>query len=58
MNLKEHITVLQMEKDFAVQLYQMSMKAVDTLEQELKTHPVDNSNAIFYEEQLKNIRQS
>ncbi|XP_018348615.1 PREDICTED: coiled-coil domain-containing protein 18-like [Trachymyrmex septentrionalis] len=58
MNLKEHITALQMEKDFAVQLYQMSMKAVDTLEQELKTRSVDNSNAMFYEEQLKNIRQS
>ncbi|KYN06928.1 Sodium channel and clathrin linker 1 [Cyphomyrmex costatus] len=58
MNLKEHIAVLQMEKDYAIHLWQMSMKAVDTLEQELKTHPVDNSDVKFYEEQLKDIRQS
>lgn len=58
MNLKEHIAVLQMEKDSAVQLWQVSMKAVDALEQELKTRPVDNRDAKFYEEQLKDVRQS
>lgn len=58
MNLKEHIAVLQMEKDSAVQLWQVSMKAVDALEQELKTRPVDNRDTKFYEEQLKDVRQS
>lgn len=57
-NLKEHIAVLQMEKDSAVQLWQVSMKAVDALEQELKTRPMDNRDAKFYEEQLKDVRQS
>ncbi|XP_070521183.1 sodium channel and clathrin linker 1 [Cardiocondyla obscurior] len=58
MNLKEHIAVLQMEKDSAIQLWQVSMKAVDALEQELKTRPVDNRDVKFYEEQLKDVRQS
>ncbi|XP_036147205.1 interaptin isoform X2 [Monomorium pharaonis] len=58
MNLKEHIAVLQMEKDSAVQLWQVSMKAVDALEQELKTRPVDNRDTKFYEAQLKDVRQS
>jgi len=57
-NLKEHIAVLQMEKDSAVQLWQVSMKAVDALEQELRTRSVDNKDAKFYEEQLKDVRQS
>ncbi|XP_032663702.1 myosin-11-like [Odontomachus brunneus] len=57
-NLKEHITVLQMEKDSAVQLWQVSMKAVDALEQELRTRPVDGKDIKFYEEQLKDVRQS
>lgn len=57
-NLKDHITVLQMEKDSAVQLWQVSMKAVDALEQELKTRSIDNRDAKFYEEQLKDVKQS
>lgn len=57
-NLKERIVVLQMEKDSAVQLWQVSMKAVDALEQELKTRPVDGKDIKFYEEQLKDVRQS
>lgn len=47
-----------MEKDSAVQLWQVSMKAVDALEQELRTRPVDSKDAKFYEEQLKDVRQS
>lgn len=57
-NLKEHIAVVEMEKDSAIQLWQVSMKAVDALEQELKTRSVDNRDAKFYEEQLKDVRQS
>ncbi|XP_011868070.1 PREDICTED: sodium channel and clathrin linker 1-like [Vollenhovia emeryi] len=57
-NLKEHIAVLQMEKDSAVQLWQVSMKAVDALEQELRARAVDNRDARFYEERLKDVRQS
>ncbi|XP_077264916.1 uncharacterized protein LOC143898949 [Temnothorax americanus] len=57
-NLKDHIAVLQMEKDSAVQLWQVSMKAVDALEQELRTRSVDNRDAKFYEEQLRDVRQS
>lgn len=57
-NLKERIAVLQIEKDSAVQLWQVSMKAVDALEQELKTRPTDNRDVKFYEEQLKDVRQS
>ncbi|EFN85067.1 hypothetical protein EAI_14860 [Harpegnathos saltator] len=57
-NLKERIAVLQMEKDSAVQLWQVSMKAVDALEQELRTRPVDSKDVKFYEEQLKDVRQS
>lgn len=57
-NLKEQIAVLQIEKDSAVQLWQVSMKAVDALEQELRTRPTDNRDVKFYEEQLKDVRQS
>ncbi|XP_011684580.1 PREDICTED: cingulin-like [Wasmannia auropunctata] len=57
-SLKERIAALQMEKDSAVQLWQVSMKAVDALEQELRARPVDNRDAKFYEEQLKDVRQS
>lgn len=57
-NLKERITVLQMEKDSAVQLWQVLMNAVDALEEELKTRPVDSKDVKFYEEQLKDVRQS
>lgn len=49
---------MQMEKDSAIQLWQVSMKAVDALEQELKSHPTDGRDVKFYEEQLKDIRQS
>ncbi|XP_014485096.1 PREDICTED: myosin heavy chain, non-muscle-like isoform X2 [Dinoponera quadriceps] len=57
-NLKERIAALQAEKDSAVQLWQVSMKAVDALEQELRTRPVDSKDVKFYEEQLKDVRQS
>lgn len=57
-NLKERIAILQMEKDSAVQLWQVSMKAIDALEQELRARPMDNRNDKFYEEQLKDVRQS
>jgi len=57
-NLKERIAILQMEKDSAVQLWQVSMKAIDALEQELRTRPVDNRDVKFYEEQLNDVRQS
>lgn len=57
-NLKERIAVLQMEKDSAVQLWQVSMKAIGALEQELKTHVKDNKDVKYYEEQLKDVRQS
>lgn len=57
-NLKERIAVLQMEKDSVIQLWQISMKAVDTLEQKLRSHPTDDRDVKFYEEQLKDIRQS
>jgi len=57
-NLKERIAILQMEKDSAVQLWQVSMKAIDALEQELRTRPIDNRDVKFYEEQLNDVRQS
>ncbi|XP_011345795.2 paramyosin isoform X2 [Ooceraea biroi] len=57
-NLKERIAVLQMEKDSAVQLWQVSMKAVDALEQELRARPMDDRNVKFYEDQLNDVRQS
>ncbi|XP_020288169.1 growth arrest-specific protein 8 homolog isoform X2 [Pseudomyrmex gracilis] len=57
-NLKERIAVLQIEKDSAVQLWQISMKAIDALEQELRTHVIDNKDVKYYEEQLKDVRQS
>ena len=34
------------------------MKAVDALEQELRTHLIDNRDVKFYEDQLKDVRQS
>lgn len=59
-NLKERIALLQMEKDSAIQLWQVSMKAIDALEQELRTRPTetDSRDAKYYEEQLKDVRQS
>lgn len=57
LNLKERIAILQMEKDSAVQLWHISMKAVDTLEQELRTCLVDGKDVKFYEERLKDVKQ-
>lgn len=57
-NLEKRITVLQMEKDSMFQLWQMSLKAIDVLEEELKTFQKDGKGSKFYEDQVNSVKQS
>ncbi|KAK0176711.1 hypothetical protein PV328_000822 [Microctonus aethiopoides] len=57
-NLQKQIQLLQLEKDSMFELWQMALKAVDTLEQELiKTHK-DEKITKYYEEQVNNIKET
>lgn len=47
-----------MEKDSMFQLWQMSLKAIDVLEEELKTFQKDGKGSKFYEDQVNNVKQS
>lgn len=58
-NLKKQISIIQLEKESMFQLWQMSLKAVDVLEQELKaTHPSDGKTSEYYEEQINNVKEA
>lgn len=57
-NLEKRIVVLQMEKDSTFQLWQMSLKAIDVLEEELKTFKKDGKSSKFNEDHVNSIKQS
>ena len=57
-NLEKRISILQMEKDSMFQLWQMSLKAIDVLEEELKTLQKDGKSSRICEEQLNHVKQS
>jgi chromosome segregation ATPase len=61
-NLEKRITILQMEKDSVFQLWQMSLKAIDTLEGELKAVHKDDTgftkSGQFYQDQINNIKET
>ncbi|XP_043472398.1 rho-associated protein kinase 1-like [Leptopilina heterotoma] len=58
-NLEKRIVVLQMEKDSMFQLWQMSLKAIDVLEEELKTFKKNGKGSSkFNEDHVNSIKQS
>ncbi|XP_074110027.1 uncharacterized protein LOC141534531 [Cotesia typhae] len=58
-NLKQQISIIQSEKESMFQLWQMALKAVDVLEQELKaTHPSDGKTNKYYEEQINSVKEA
>ncbi|CAD6207911.1 GSCOCG00003169001-RA-CDS [Cotesia congregata] len=59
-NLKQQISIIQSEKESMFQLWQMALKAVDVLEQELKaTHPSDGkTKSKYYEEQINSVKEA
>lgn len=57
-NLEKRITILQMEKDSTYQLWQMSLKAIDCLEDELRNVSREDKNTKFYQEQIINIKEA
>ncbi|XP_012263270.2 sodium channel and clathrin linker 1-like [Athalia rosae] len=57
-NLQKRITIIQMEKESVVQLWQMSLKAIDLLEEELKGFHRDGRSTKFYEEQMNGVRET
>ncbi|KAK2583161.1 hypothetical protein KPH14_009184 [Odynerus spinipes] len=58
MNLQERITVLQMEKDSAFQLWQIALKAIDALEEELKSIRTDGRSSKLYEDHINNVKET
>lgn len=56
-NLQQQIVALQKEKDSAVELWQMSMGAIDALELEIKARS-DTKDAKLYENELRKVQRS
>ena len=57
-NLEKRITILQMEKDSFFQLWQVALKAIDVLEEELKTVHRDDKSTKFYQQHINSIKES
>lgn len=57
-NLEQRITILQMEKDSVYQLWQMALKSIDVLEEELKTVHKEDRSTKFYQEQINNLKET
>lgn len=57
-NLEQRITILQMEKDSVTQLWHMALKAIDVLEEELKSAHKEDRSSKFYQEQINNVKES
>ncbi|XP_015593080.1 nucleoprotein TPR [Cephus cinctus] len=58
LNLQKRIAIVQMEKDSVFQLWQMALKAVDILEEELKVFQKDGKGGKCYEEQVNSIKET
>ncbi|XP_058791402.1 uncharacterized protein LOC131664373 [Phymastichus coffea] len=57
-NLEKRITIMQMEKDSTYQLWQMALKIIDCLEEELRNINRDDKSTKFYQEQIVNIKEA
>lgn len=57
-NLQKQISIIQLEKESVIQLWQMALKAVDTLEQELKGTHKDGKTIAYYEGQVNNVKET
>ncbi|XP_046434622.1 sodium channel and clathrin linker 1-like isoform X1 [Neodiprion fabricii] len=57
-NLQKRITIVQMEKESVFQLWQMALKAIDILEEELRGFHRDGKGTKFYEEQMNGVRET
>ncbi|XP_033215601.1 autophagy-related protein 23-like [Belonocnema kinseyi] len=57
-NLEKRVAILQMEKDSMFQLWQMSLKAIDVLEEELKSFQKDGKASRIHEDQVNHVKQS
>lgn len=57
-NLEKRVTILQMEKDSVFQLWQMALKAIDVLEEEIKTSKKDDNSVHIYQEHINNIKET
>lgn len=58
MNLQERLAVLQMEKDSVFQLWQIALKTVDALEEELKSLRTDGKSSKLYAEHIDNVKET
>ncbi|KAF7381349.1 hypothetical protein HZH66_013743 [Vespula vulgaris] len=58
MNLQERLAVLQMEKDSVFQLWQIALKTVGALEEELKSFRSDGKSSKLYEEHIDNVKET
>ncbi|KAL2731063.1 myosin-11-like [Vespula squamosa] len=58
MNLQERLNVLQMEKDSVFQLWQIALKTVNALEEELKSLRTDGKSSKLYEEHIDNVKET
>lgn len=57
-NFQKRITIMQMEKESTFQLWQMALKAIDMLEEELKEYHRDGKGTKFYEEQMNGVKET
>ncbi|XP_035737293.1 sodium channel and clathrin linker 1-like isoform X1 [Vespa mandarinia] len=58
MNLQERLAVLQMEKDSVFQLWQIALKTVTALEDELRCLRTDGKSTKLYEEHIDNVKET
>ncbi|XP_015115276.1 golgin subfamily A member 6-like protein 6 [Diachasma alloeum] len=57
-NLKKQIALIQLERDSMFQLWQMALKTVETLENEIKTSHNDVTAHRYYEEQVNHVKET
>lgn len=57
-NLKKQLIITQMEKDSMHQLWQMSLKAVDALEEEIKLSQYDDKENKYNDERVNTVKET
>lgn len=57
-NLQERVAIMQMEKDAVLDLWKMSLKSIDMLEEELKIIQIGGKHLKTQDEQIHHIRES
>ncbi|XP_043289070.1 citron Rho-interacting kinase-like [Venturia canescens] len=56
-NLKKRISILEMEKETVYQMWQMTLKTIGTLEEELKCTQNEGKATKYYEEQMEGAKE-